>query len=313
MKYIEQFREGDRIADVYLCKNVQQLTTKNGKNYINMTLQDKTGTCDAKIWDPNDSGIDDFDSLDYIDIFGDVTVFNGAIQVNVRRVRKCGEGEYNPSDYLPCSRYDIDTMYDALLKIIDSISNPKLKRLAESIYIDDKEFVRKFKMSSAAKTIHHGFVGGLLEHTLYVTKMCEYMASVYTYLNRDLLLVAAMCHDIGKVKEISCFPENDYTDEGQLIGHIVIGYEMVNSYAKKIEDFPASLLSELDHCILSHHGELEYGSPKKPAIAEAIALSFADNMDAKMETMKEALEKGNTESWLGFNRALDSNIRKTIG
>lgn len=314
MKYIEQFRDGDRISGIYLCKNVQNASTKNGKNYMNVTIQDKTGTADCKIWDPNDHGIDDFDKLDYIDITGEVIVYNSSIQVNIKRVRKCSEGEYDPSDYLPVSRFDIGQMYSALTAYIDKMKDPYLKALAENIFIKDEVFIEKFKNSSAAKTVHHGFVGGLLEHTYHVTRMSDYLAATYSYLNRDLLVTAAMCHDIGKVKELSSFPENDYTDDGQLLGHIVMGYEMVREYAAKIDGFPAKTLSELSHCILAHHGELEFGSPKKPALAEAIALSFADNTDAKLETMREALEAGSStmnDGWLGYNKFLESNIRKT--
>lgn len=316
MKYIENLREGDRLGDIYLCKNVQPATTKNGKEYLNVTLQDKTGTVDCKIWEPNDSGIADFDKLDYIDVVGDVTIYNGAMQVNIKRVRVADEGEYDPADFLPVSRFDIDQMYEALLGYVASIEDPYLKALAQNIFEKDSEFVTMFKKSSAAKAVHHGFVGGLLEHTYYVTRMCDYIAKTYKYLNRDLLITAAMCHDIGKVKELSLFPENDYTDAGQLLGHIVMGYEMVAGYAAEIDSFPEKLLRELEHCILAHHGELEFGSPKKPALAEAIALSFADNTDAKLETMREALEGGNAinaDGWMGFNRYLDSNIRKTNG
>ncbi len=314
MKYIEQFKDGDRVSGIYLCKNVQNASTKNGKNYMNVTIQDKTGIADCKIWDPNDHGIDDFDKFDYIDIMGEVIVYNGSFQVNIKRVRKCSEGEYDPADYLPVSRFDIEQMYSALTAFITKMKDPYLKELTENIFIHDEEFIARFKNSSAAKTVHHGFVGGLLEHTYHVTRMCEYLATTYSYLNRDLLVAAAMCHDIGKVRELSTFPENDYTDDGQLLGHIVMGYEMVRQYAAKVEGFPEKTLSELSHCILAHHGELEFGSPKKPAIAEAIALNFADNTDAKLETMREALEAGSAtmnEGWLGFNKFLDSNIRKT--
>lgn len=316
MKHIEEFREGDRLNDIYMVKNVVSATSKNGKSYLNVTLQDKTGTADGKIWEPNDSGIDDFDKLDFIDINGEVTVYNGAIQINIRRARKCSEGEYDPKEYMPSTRHDIEQLYSALLGFIEKMKNPYLKQLCENIFIKDKDFVDRFKKASAAKSVHHAFVGGLLEHTYFVTRLCEHLAGNYNYLNRDLLVTAAMCHDMGKVKEISAFPENDYTDDGQLIGHIVIGYEMIKEYALQIEGFPSVLLSELQHCILSHHGELEFGSPKKPALAEAIALSFADNTDAKLETMREALEAGSNaqmEGWLGFNRYLDSNIRKTKG
>ena len=151
-----------------------------------------------------------------------------------------------------------------------------------------------------------------MEHTLSVVKMCDYFAGYYRELNRDLLLTAAMFHDVGKLRELSVFPENDYTDDGQLLGHIVIGVEMLTERIRRIPGFPPKLESELKHCIVSHHGELEYGSPKKPALLEALALNFADNTDAKMETMIEALRaSGDNQGWLGYNRLLETNIRKT--
>ena len=168
-----------------------------------------------------------------------------------------------------------------------------------------------FGFSSAAKMVHHGFVGGLLEHTLSVVKLCDYYTKEYSYLNRDLLISAALFHDMGKTKELSPFPMNDYTDDGQLLGHIMMGAEMLHDAIKEIPDFPAKLESELKHCILAHHGEYEYGSPKKPALAEAMALNMADNTDAKLETMKEIFDKaGDNDEWLGYNRLFESNIRK---
>ena len=192
------------------------------------------------------------------------------------------------------------------------MQEPHLRALLKSLFVDDAEFIKGFKFHSAAKTVHHSFVGGLLEHTLNVTKLCEYYVQNYTYLNRDLLYTAAMCHDIGKVYELSEFPENDYTDEGQLLGHIAMGSEMVAERAHQIPGFPKKLENELKHCILAHHGELEYGSPKKPALAEAMALNLADNTDAKMETMKEIFKAAGTNmGWLGYNRFFESNLRKT--
>ncbi len=264
MKYIESFREGERVSGIYLCKSRQSALTKAGKAYENVIFQDKTGTVDAKIWDPNSHGIEEFDSLDYVDVMADVTSFQGQIQLNVKRVRKVREGEYNPADYLPVSKKDIKKMYQELISFISRITNPYLVRLLNNIFVEDAEFAKAFRFSSAAKTVHHGFVGGLLEHTLSVVKLCEYYVSSYPMLNADLLYAAAMCHDIGKVYEISPFPENDYTDAGQLLGHIMIGAEMVHDAVRQIPGFPAKLESELKHCILAHHGELEYGSPKKP-------------------------------------------------
>lgn len=312
MRYIETFREGMHVSDVYLCKNKQIALTKNGKEYGNLVLQDKTGTIDAKIWDLNSPGVGDFDTMDYVHVEADVTLFQNAHQLNVRRIRRVKEGEYIESDYLPVSKKDIGKMYEELLAFIRSVKNPYLQKLLAVYFVEDPEFARAFKFHSAAKTVHHGFVGGLLEHTLSVTKLCDYYAGYYPMLNRDLLLTAAMFHDIGKTRELSRFPENDYTDDGQLLGHIIIGTEMVSETIRTISGFPAGLATELKHCILAHHGELEYGSPKKPALLEALALNFADNTDARMETMIEALNAaGDNKGWLGFNRLLESNIRKT--
>lgn len=312
MKYIETLREGMRISEIYLCKSKQIAVTKAGKEYGSLVLQDKTGTVDAKIWDLGSPGVGNFEALDYICVDADVTVFMGANQLNIKRIRRADEGEYVPSDYLPVSSKNIEKMYTELLSVIASMKNPYLKKLAESYFVKDTAFAKDFQFHSAAKTVHHGFVGGLLEHTLSVVKMCDYFSKTYPMLNRDLLLTAAMFHDIGKTKELSVFPENDYTDDGQLLGHIIIGTEMVSERIRTIPGFPDRLGAELKHCILAHHGELEYGSPKKPALLEAMALNLADNADAKMETMMEILSSaGNNQGWLGYNRLLETNIRKT--
>ena len=289
MKYIETLREGEKLGDIYLCKSRQSALTKSGKAYENVILQDKTGTLDAKIWDPGSPGIGDFDALDYVYVVGDVTSFQGSLQLSIKRATRADEGEYDPSDYLPMSRKNIDEMYQELMKYMKKIKNPFLLKLAESFFVENEAFIRLFKNHSAAKSVHHGFVGGLLEHTLSVVKLCDFYADQYDYLNRDLLITAAMFHDIGKTKELSAFPANDYTDDGQLLGHIVIGVELVGLGIRRIPDFPKRLASELKHCIVAHHGELEYGSPKKPALAEAAALNFADNTDARMETFREIL------------------------
>lgn len=313
MHYIETLREGERVNEIYLCKNKQSALTKAGKPYEALILQDKTGTLDAKIWEPGSVGIDDFDRFDYINVVGDITSFQGALQLNVKRVRKATEGEYEPKEYLPVSEYNVDEMYEQLLGYIKQMENQYLKKLAGSFFIEDADFAKRFKFHSAAKSVHHGFVGGLLEHTLSVTKLSAYFADNYKILNKDLLVCAAMFHDIGKLEELSTFPENDYTDEGQLLGHIMIGAMEIAERIKTIDGFPVKLAHEMEHCILAHHGELEYGSPKKPALPEAVALSYADNIDAKMETMRELLAnvpEGDTQ-WQGFNRLFESNIRRS--
>lgn len=312
MRFINELHEGDRINGIYLCKQRQSAVTKNGKPYDNIILQDKTGVLDGKIWDPNSLGIDEFDALDYIEVMGDVTSFAGALQLNIKRARKVSEGEYDPADYLPVSENSTDDMYSQLLAMIGSVKNPYLSALLEKLFVENKDFLKSFEGHSAAKTVHHGFIGGLMEHTLSVTRLCDYMAGAYPLLNRDLLITAALLHDVGKTRELSAFPMNDYTDEGQLLGHIIIGAQMIHDLAKDILDFPIDLENQLVHCILAHHGELEYGSPKKPALAEAVALNLADNTDARMETLTEifAADKGKKE-WLGYNRLFESNLRRT--
>ncbi len=311
MRYINELREGEMLSETYLCKSKQTLKTKAGKSYYSLLLQDKTGTLDAKVWELS-NGIENFDSMDYIHIDGQITSFQNSLQLNIKRVRKSQEGEYDPSDFVPTTTKNIDEMYNEILSIISKITDPYLSKLVSSFFVEDKEFVKAFKYHSAAKTVHHGFVGGLVEHTLGVTKLCEYMAANYPIINRDLLISAALFHDLGKLDEISTFPENDYTDDGQLLGHIYIGTEKVGARIRTIPNFPKSLENELKHCILSHHGELEYGSPKKPALIEAVALTYADNTDAKLQTMIEILNGADEKSdWLGYNKFFESNIRRS--
>ncbi|MBQ8085458.1 MAG: HD domain-containing protein [Lachnospiraceae bacterium] len=312
MRFITELRDGDMVSSIYLCKNKRTLQTKAGKNYYSMQLHDKTGAVDGKVWDIN-NGIEHFESMDYIQVDAQVISYQGALQLNIRRIRKAKEGEYDPRDYMPYSKKNIDEMYNEMTALINSIKEPHLLKLLQMVFIEDAEFVSRFKLHSAAKTMHHNFAGGLLEHSLSVAKLCEFYTHNYPMLNRDLLICAALLHDIGKMDEISAFPENDYTDEGQLIGHIVKGVMIVDEKIKNISGFPEKLGNELKHCILSHHGELEFGSPKKPALIEVVALSFADNTDAKLEGFAELLEGAgnNNMDWLGFNRMFDSNVRAT--
>lgn len=310
MRFIDGLCEGETIRNVYLCKGKRSAETRNGKPYDNLILQDKTGILDGKVWDPNSQGIADYDEKDFIEVFGDVINYNGNLQLNIRQIRKAEEGEYNSADYMPTTDKSVDGMYEELTAYIRQISNKYLRQVLEFYYIKDEAFIKKFKAHSAAKTVHHGFSGGLLEHTLSVTRMCDYFATSYSILNRDLLLSSAILHDIGKVKELSDFPDNDYTDEGQLIGHIVIGVEMIDDAIRSIPDFPVKLAHELKHCIVAHHGELEYGSPKKPALAEAVALNMADSTDAKLQTLTELFKGKTGTEWLGYNRLFESNLRR---
>lgn len=311
MYYLKDYREGQKLVGTYLCKSKQILKTKAGKTYYSLILQDKTGTADAKIWELN-NGIASFEALDYIYCEGLVTSFQGNIQMNISRLRKSEEGEYDPADYIPTTEKDVNEMFDQILSYVNSVKNPYLSQLLKKFFVEDKTFVDEFKKHSAAKSVHHGFLGGLLEHTLSVTNMCEYFSKAYPNIHRDLLITAALFHDMGKIDEIAGFPRNDYTDDGQLLGHIFIGAQKLSASISDIDGFPKKLENELLHCILAHHGKLEFGSPKVPALMEAMALHLADNADAKLQTLTEVFKQaGDNMDWLGFNRMFESNLRQT--
>ncbi len=312
MKFIEELREGENITEHYLCKQKKLFKSKAGKNYMSLCLYDKTGTVEGKIWEIN-SLIQDFSEGDFIKVDAFVSSFNGELQLNIRRLRRSEKGEYNPQDFVPTTKYNIDELFDEFISIIDTIKVPYYRELLKNIFINNSELAAEFKIHSAAKSMHHSYMGGLLEHSLSVTKLCGRFAEHYKgELNRDLLITSAMLHDVCKIYELSPFPENDYTDDGQLLGHIVMGTELISSEAKKIPDFPKDAELLLKHCILSHHGEFEFGSPKLPSTIEAFLLHCADDTDAKMNMFIGMAENSKSNSsWLGYNKVLGRNIRRS--
>lgn len=309
MRYINEIKEGESVVEHYFCKQRQQMKSKAGKNYISLKLQDKTGIVDAKIWDINNN-IQSFEEGNFIKIDASAQIFNNEIQLNIKRLRKSTEGEYDPTDYIPATSKDINSLYDKLIGYIGTIKTEPLQTLLKHILIDNPDINGELKKHSAAKHMHHSYMGGLLEHTLSVVEICDFMAPRYRNVNRDLLVTAAMLHDICKIFELSPFPENDYTDEGQLLGHIYLCAEMISREAAKIEGFPPTLARLLKHCILSHHGEYEYGSPKKPKTIEAFILHCADDTDAKINIFESYLDTNNTRGeWVGYHKLLARNIR----
>ncbi len=311
MRYIEDLREGEALIGHYLCKQKQSLKSRAGKTYLSLKLQDKTGTIDAKVWELNHN-IQNFEEGDFIKIDAMVLLYQNDLQLNVRKIRKSQEGEYNPMDYIPSTDKDISVLYDEFTSYIKTISNPHIKTLLENIFIKNQEVIDKFKQHSAARAMHHNYMGGLLEHSLSVVQICDFMAPRYKFVNRDILIASAMLHDIGKLWELSSFPENDYTDCGQLIGHIVIGTELISEETAKISGFPETLKLLLKHCIIGHHGEYEFGSPQLPKTIEAFILHCADNSDAKIKMFESALEKNNTQSnWAGYQKPLLRNVRNS--
>ena len=311
MRYIEDLRENEHVVEHYLCKQKQNLKTRAGKTYLSLRLMDKTGTMDAKVWEmSNDIGA--FEEGDMIKIDGHIATFQNELQLKINKLRRSREGEYITGNYIPSTDKDIDTLYGQVLEIIKSITHPHVRELLEIIMVNDNEQVVAFKSRSAAKSMHHAYMGGLLEHTLAVAQICDFMSGRYKHINRDILMASALLHDIGKIYELSEMPINDYTDDGQMLGHIVMGCEMVTGAAAKIPGFSHELTSMIKHCIISHHGEYEYGSPKLPCIPEAILLHYADNMDAKLKTFEETLDSDKTPgAWTGYNRALNRYLRRS--
>ena len=311
MRYINELREGQSVIEHYLCKSRQSLKSRAGKTYLSLKLQDQTGMVDAKVWEMTND-IKAFEENEFIKIDATVVTYQNDIQLNVKRIRRSLEGEYDPADYIPCTEKNIEEMYQKLMSYIKTIQNPYIKKLLEEIFYHNDTVSKHLKTHSAAKSIHHSYMGGLLEHTLSVTEICDFVAPRYQFVNRDILIASAMLHDIGKIIELSEFPENDYTDEGQLLGHLMIGSELIKETASHIEGFPKQIENLLKHCMISHHGEYEYGSPKLPKTIEAFILHSADNLDAKTKVIEEMIQNNtNQGSWVGYQKMLQRNIRKS--
>ncbi len=311
MRYISDLKIDETIIEHYLCKKKQTLKSRTGKNYLSLLLQDKTGTINAKVWELNNQ-IQSFEENDFIKIDGTVLSYQNELQLTIRKIRRSEEGEYDPIDYIPSTDKDIEELYKKIVNLISSLENVYIKTLLENIYIKNDDLRERFKTHSAAKNMHHNYMGGLLEHSLSICQICDFLSSHYSYVNRDLLLASALLHDVGKMFELSPFPDNDYTDDGQLLGHIIIGTELITKEANKIPDFPHQLQSLLKHSILSHHGEYEFGSPKRPKTIEAFILHCADELDAKIKMYEDAILSDNTTgNWVGYHKMLARNLRKS--
>jgi len=311
MRYLSELKEDEQIIEHYLCKFKQSQKTRSGKTYYSLKLQDKTAIIDAKVWELN-KDIANFEEGDMIKIDGIVQSYQTELQIKINKIRPSREGEFVPSDFIPTTEKDIEEMYAQLTAIIKTVENTHIKTLLENIFIKDTARVNMIKTHAAAKSMHHGYLGGLLEHILSVTEICDFMSPRYKYVNRDILLAGALLHDIGKIYELMPMPRSEYTDDGQMLGHIILGVEMVAMEVAQIEGFPHQLASLIKHLIISHHGEYAFGSPKLPSTSEAILLHYADNMDAKLKTFEEVIEKDATPGpWTGYHKALERYIRKS--
>jgi 3'-5' exoribonuclease len=281
-------RENREITGFFVAGLKQVRTGKDGGRYLALTLVDRTGQIDARMWDIDDVG--EFEAGDVVKVQGDVSRFNEKLQVKVKKIRRATAGEFTLSDFVPQSERDIDEMWAELQGWVAGFRDPDLKALVEA-FLKDEEIARQLREAPAAKGLHHAWIGGLLEHILSLMGMCELAVQHYPEANRDLLLTGVVLHDIGKLRELSWGTSFDYTLEGQLLGHITIGIGMIEQKIAGIPKFPAAKRLLVEHLVLSHHGEYEYGSPKLPMTAEAILLHYLDNLDAKMQTVRNELKR----------------------
>jgi 3'-5' exoribonuclease len=269
-----------------LNKDIRQ--KKTGEPYLSLHLADRTGEIEAKMWDNVAEIMESFDRDDFVKVKGIVQIYQNRSQFTIHKLRRLQEHEVDPADYFPCSERDPEEMFRELRSTIDGIVEPHLRTLLNSFF-DDPELAALYKRAPAAKSIHHAYRGGLLEHVLSLCVLCRLCATHYSTVDLDLLLTGAILHDIGKVEELTYERSFGYSSEGQLLGHIVIGLRMLSRKLDAMPEFPARLRSLVEHMLISHHGELEYGSPKVPVFMEALLLHHLDNLDSKMETMRAAI------------------------
>ncbi|RJP24170.1 MAG: HD domain-containing protein [Candidatus Abyssobacteria bacterium SURF_5] len=309
--FISALTEGERIVSHFLVQSKQLLTTKSGKPYISMILQDKTGSVSAKLWDSALEFYDTFKVNDVIKVDANAELYNKELQLVIKRLRLADPKEFDLADYLPHTDNNIDETFLELRAYAEQVANPHLKALLERFF-DDQRFVKKFLKAPAARSIHHVFVGGLLEHTLSTVRLCEYLTTHYPALDADLLITMAILHDIGKIEELEALPSINYTEQGNLLGHIVIGIQMIDEKIAQISGFPPKLKMLVEHMVLSHHGQSEWGSPRPPMILEAEILHRADDLDVKVEIFTRALSDNRDPDspWTAYQKALERILYK---
>jgi 3'-5' exoribonuclease len=271
-----------------LSKEIRQ--KKSGELYLLLQLADRTGEIEARMWDNVTEVMNTFDRDDFVKVKALMQVYQNRCQLTVHRLRRLEDHEVDFADFFPCSERNPDEMFSELKETIAEIRNPHLRALLEAIFADPR-VASAYKIAPAAKSIHHACRGGLIEHVLSLCKLCKFTASHYKNVDLDLLLTGAILHDIGKIEELSYSRSFNYSADGQLLGHIVIGLRLVGSKIDQLPAFPAKLRTLIEHMIISHHGELEFGSPKAPAFPEALLLHYLDNLDSKMETARNALKR----------------------
>ena len=309
-RFISDIRAGDRVDDIFVLSEKILSQKKDGNNFLNITLSDKTGTIKGVVWDNVDQIAAGITSGDFAHVNGSVSEYRGTLQVVIKIMEPFPSDRIDPSDFLPQTSRDIEGMFERLVKRMDSIATDYLKALIDAFF-KDKEFVNKFKTAPAAKKMHHAYIGGLLEHTLSMTSLADKIAGHYSGINRDLLLSGAILHDIGKVDEFEYQFKIDYSDKGRLLNHIVIGLKMVDEKLSEIKYFPEDQVLLLKHLIVSHHGTREFGSPEPPKTIEAVLLNYIDEIDSKVNAIRDFIAAEDPdETWTSYHRLLERHFYK---
>ncbi|GAC1437253.1 MAG: HD domain-containing protein [Terriglobales bacterium] len=301
--------ENKIITSSFVCISKQVKPKKTGEPYLALTLGDRCGQVDAKMWDNVEDALDAFEQDDFLKVKGLLNKYKNRFQITIHKLRRLSDSEVDYSDYLPKTTKDIGELWQTLTGFVSTFQNPHLKALVQS-FMADPEIAEAYRNAPAAKTLHHAYIGGLLDHVVSLFRSCDLLSRNYPQINRDLLLTGAFLHDIGKIHELTYNRSFSYTTRGQLLGHMVIELEMLQAKIAQQPGFPAELKILLEHLIISHHGHYEFGSPKLPMFPEALMLHYLDDLDSKMESMRANFEReaASETSWTGYNPSLGRSL-----
>ena len=309
--YVKDLEPNQLITTSFLVQSKEIRQKKGGEYYLSLLLSDRTGELDAKMWDNVADVMDTFDRDDFVQVKGLTQIFHNRPQLTIHKMRLLAENEVDFADFFPASRRNPDEMWAELIQVIADVRNPHLKALLESMFADG-EIAALYRRAPAAKQIHHAFLGGLMEHALSLCGLARAASVHYPHVDYDLLITGVILHDIGKIYELTYDRGFGYSDEGQLIGHIEIGLRMIGDKLRGLPAFPRELRTLVEHMVLSHHGKLEFGSPKVPLFPEALLLHYLDDMDSKMEAMRALIERDRQVEgcFTGYNNALERTALK---
>ncbi|MGD2150674.1 MAG: HD domain-containing protein [Desulfobacterales bacterium] len=309
-QFIIDIKAGDSIDDIFVLSEKNLSQKKDGNNFLNVSLSDKTGTLKGVVWDNVDQITAGVTSGDFVYIKGNVNEYKGALQLVIKTMEAFSADDIDPADFLPMTRRNIEDMFERLLKVTASIETVYFRQLIQA-FLNDENFVREFKIAPAAKKMHHAYIGGLLEHTLSMASLADKIAGHYSGIDRDLLIAGAILHDIGKTREFEYQYRIDYSDQGRLLNHIVIGIEMIDEKLTGIKEFPEDQMVLLKHMIVSHHGTREFGSPEPPKTIEAVILNYIDEIDSKVNGIRDFMAKEDpNEPWTSYHRLLERHFYK---